>query len=108
MKKKKYDLSDYSDEPIDDPDNPELTPEMIRRMRPLRDFPEMHKAIMEAVENLRARKRGRPKLEHPKVQVTLRLDADVVGAFKEEGQGWQGRINEELKKTIKRRSRRRS
>jgi uncharacterized protein (DUF4415 family) len=63
---------------------------------------------MEAVENLRARKRGRPKLEHPKVQVTLRLDADVVGAFKEEGQGWQGRINEELKKTIKRRSRRRS
>jgi uncharacterized protein (DUF4415 family) len=107
MKKKKYDLSDYSDEPIDDPDNPELTPEMIRRMRPLRDYPEMYKSIMEAVENLKAKKRGRPKLEHPKVQVTLRLDAEVVGSFKEEGPGWQGRINEELKKTIKRRSRRR-
>ncbi len=103
MKKKKADLKDYSDEPIDDPDSPELTPKMIRRMRPMREvFPEFVKEIE------RTRARGRPKLEHPKVQVTLRLDADVVGAFKEEGQGWQGRINEELKKTIKRRSRRRS
>ncbi|HEY0281426.1 MAG TPA: BrnA antitoxin family protein [Rhizomicrobium sp.] len=57
---------------------------------------------MEVVENLKAKKRGRPKLEHPKVQVTLRLDADVVGVFKEDGPGWQGRINEELKKTVKR------
>jgi uncharacterized protein (DUF4415 family) len=38
--------------------------------------------------------------------VTLRLDADVVGAFKEDGPGWQGRINEELKKTVKRKRRR--
>lgn len=106
MKKKKYDLGEYSDEPVDDPDNPEWTEEMFRKARPLRDFPEMHRAIMEAVENLRAKKRGRPKLEHPKVQVTLRLDADVVGAFKEDGPGWQGRINEELKKTVKRKRRR--
>jgi uncharacterized protein (DUF4415 family) len=105
MKKKKYDLSEYSDEPVDDPDNPEWTEEMFRKARPLRDFPEMHKSIMEAVETLRAKKRGRPKLEHPKVQVTLRLDADVVGAFKEDGPGWQGRINEELKRTVKRRRR---
>jgi uncharacterized protein (DUF4415 family) len=106
MKKKKYDLSEYSDEPVDDPDNPEWTAEMFRKARPLREFPEMYKSIMEAVENLKAKKRGRPKLEHPKVQVTLRLDAEVVGAFKEDGPGWQGRINEELKKTVKRKRRR--
>lgn len=106
MKKKKIDLADYDDKPIDDPDNPELTAEDFRHMRPLREFPELHGAIMEAMENLRAKKRGRPKLEHPKIQVTLRLDADVVNSFRDEGRGWQGRINEELKRTVKRRRKR--
>lgn len=99
--KKKFDPSDYSDAPVDDPDSPELTPEMIRRMRPLREVdPDFVKAIEEM------RKRGRPPLEHPKVQVTLRLDEEVLNSFKEDGPGWQGRINEELKKTVKRRRKR--
>jgi uncharacterized protein (DUF4415 family) len=106
MKKKKYDPADYSDAPIDDPDNPEWTEEMFRRAKPLSAYPELHKAILEAAEELRARKRGRPKLERPKVQVTLRLDADVVSGFKEDGPGWQGRINATLKKAVKRRAKR--
>lgn len=98
---KKIDRSHYSDAPVDDPDGPELSAEMIRRMRPLREVdPDFVKAVLEA------RKRGRPPLEHPKVQVTLRLDDEVVRAFKEDGPGWQGRINEELKKTVKRRRKR--
>jgi len=107
MKKKKmFDLRGYSDKPVDDADNPELTVEEIRRMRPLRENPELLKRLLEASANLRERKqRGRPPLEHPKVQVTLRLDADVLNSFKEDGPGWQGRINEELKKTMKRRKR---
>ena len=101
MKKRKIDPKDYSDAPIDDPDSPELTPEMIRLMRPMREvYPEFVKEVE------RTRARGRPKLEHPKIQVTLRLDADVVGGFKEDGPGWQGRINEALKKSIKKRPRR--
>jgi uncharacterized protein (DUF4415 family) len=103
--KKKSAFANRDNDAIDDPDSPELTPELIRRMRPIQEFPEWP-GIQEAVEELRAKKRGRPKLEHPKVQVTLRLDADVVGAFKEDGPGWQGRINEELKKTVKRKHRR--
>jgi uncharacterized protein (DUF4415 family) len=105
MKKKKaFDLRHYKDNPIDDPDNPELTAEDFRRMRPLRENPELLKRLLAASEELRARKqRGRPPLEHPKVQVTLRLDEEVLNAFKEDGPGWQGRINEELKKTVKRR-----
>ena len=51
-RKKKYDLRDYDDSPINDLDNPELTAEEIRQMWPLREFPEMYKSIMEAVENL--------------------------------------------------------
>lgn len=43
-------------------------------------------------------KRGRPKSERPKVQVTLRLDPEVVERFRASGPGWQGRINEALKK----------
>jgi uncharacterized protein (DUF4415 family) len=45
-------------------------------------------------------KRGRPKLENPKRQVTLRLDADLVDHFRLEGRGWQGRINEALRKVV--------
>ena len=98
----KIDLSGYRNAPVDDPDSPELAPEMIRRMRPLREVdPDFVKAVLEA------RKRGRPPLEHPKVQITLRLDEEVVRAFKEDGPGWQGRINDELKKTVRRRAKKR-
>jgi uncharacterized protein (DUF4415 family) len=107
MKKKKHDPKDYSDVDIDDPDSPELTEEFFRNARPLRNFPELHRKIMGAVEQARTekRERGRPKLEHPKLQVTLRLDEEVVRSFKEDGPGWQGRINETLKKTVRRRRR---
>lgn len=46
-------------------------------------------------------RRGRPKLESPKRQVTLRLDQDVVDGFRETGPGWQGRINEALRKALR-------
>jgi uncharacterized protein (DUF4415 family) len=45
-------------------------------------------------------KRGRPKLEAPKKQVTLRLDQTVIDKFREGGPGWQSRINEILKKAV--------
>jgi len=79
---------------------------MFRNARPMSTIPELWPGILEAAQELRARKRGRPKLETPKVQVTLRLDAEVVRGFKEDGPGWQGRINQELKKVVKRRSKR--
>jgi uncharacterized protein (DUF4415 family) len=105
MKKKKIDLSGYSDGPIDDPDNPELTREMIRRMRPMRENPERLKRMLEASANLRERMKHEPdrsKLGNPGVQVTLRFDEDVLNSFKEDGPGWQERINGELKKVVKR------
>jgi uncharacterized protein (DUF4415 family) len=40
-----------------------------------------------------ALRRGRPRKQTPKVNQTLRLDADVLEAIRREGPGWQTRIN---------------
>lgn len=43
--------------------------------------------------------RGRPKLARgKKVSTTIRLDPDVLDAFKKDGPGWQTRINAALRK----------
>ena len=49
---------------------------------------------------LASRPRGRPSLKHPKRQVTLRLDEDVVERFRGTGRGWQSRINDALRKVV--------
>jgi uncharacterized protein (DUF4415 family) len=47
-------------------------------------------------------RRGRPSLVSPKISTTIRLDADVLEAFKAGGPGWQSRINEALRKAAPR------
>lgn len=67
---------------------PELTDEMIERA----DLYVGDKLI----------RRGRPKSERPKQQVTIRLDADVLERLRETGPGWQTRINEALREWLER------
>jgi uncharacterized protein (DUF4415 family) len=45
--------------------------------------------------------RGRPKADVTKVSTTIRLDPDVIAAFKAQGAGWQSRINDALRKAAK-------
>lgn len=45
--------------------------------------------------------KGRPPVDSPKRQVTLRLDAEVLEHFKKGGKGWQTRINDALADAIK-------
>jgi uncharacterized protein (DUF4415 family) len=80
---------------LSDPDNPPLTDEQLAGMRP---FHEVHPEL--AAKWLR-RGRGRPKLENPKEQVTLRIDRDVLEKFRAGGAGWQSRINKALRKAVK-------
>jgi len=47
------------------------------------------------------RRGGRPKLETPKLPVTIRLDSDVVDHFKASGSGWQTRMNDALRDWLK-------
>lgn len=46
-------------------------------------------------------RRGRPPLPSPKQAVKLRLDADVLEAYRATGDGWQTRINADLRKARK-------
>ena len=85
----------YSKEDWEDvSDNPEWTEEDFKNARPFAEvFPELAESIQ--------RSRGRPAVEQPKRQISLRLDPDVIDAFKATGKGWQGRINEALRKAAK-------
>jgi len=78
-----------------DPDNPPLTDEQLRRMRPA------YLVHPELVAKHLRRRRGRPKSDKPKQQVTLRIDRDVLEKFRSTGDGWQSRINEALRKAAK-------
>jgi uncharacterized protein (DUF4415 family) len=46
-------------------------------------------------------RRGRPPLPNPKQAVKLRLDADVLAAYRKTGRGWQTRVNADLRKARK-------
>ncbi|MFZ1989345.1 MAG: BrnA antitoxin family protein [Alphaproteobacteria bacterium] len=68
---------------LSDPDNPPLTDEDFKRMRPAR----------------RPGQRG-PQKAPTKEPVNLRLDKDVLDYFRAAGEGWQTRINDALKKLV--------
>ncbi len=51
---------------------------------------------------VRKGKAGRPPKDKPKRQVTLRLDQDVIAGLRETGPGWQTRVNETLRQSLKR------
>jgi uncharacterized protein (DUF4415 family) len=44
---------------------------------------------------------GRPSLEYPKEAIKLRLDHDVLAAYRRTGSGWQTRINADLRKAAR-------
>ena len=77
-----------------DRDNPEWTREDFARARPA------HAVVPEIVA---AARRGRGKQRAPtKRLVSMRLDRDVLDHFRASGPGWQGRINDVLRRAAKR------
>ena len=74
-----------------DPDDSDVTPDEAAQAKPFaKAFPKLGESIRRA--------RGRPALEKPRQHVSLRLDPDVLATFRKTGKGWQGRINEALRK----------
>ena len=94
--------SDRASRPDDD--NPEWRKEDFARARPAAEvLPEF--IGNNATQELMRRSRGRPQKADKKVNQTLRLDPDVLEAFRQEGSGWQARINEILREDMPRRQR---
>jgi uncharacterized protein (DUF4415 family) len=68
------------------------------------EAPELTKEMLDRAEirhGDRIIKRGRPPLENPKEAVKLRLDHDVLAAYRKTGSGWQTRINADLRKAAR-------
>ena len=83
-----------------DEENPEWTAADFRRAQPAAlVLPELF-GERKAAEMLQP-KRGRPVSANPKAHVNLRLDAEVVEAFRASGDGWQTRLNAALKDWLK-------
>ena len=81
-----------------DADNPAWTKAMFARARPAR---EMEPDLVADPPRI-----GRPPLEKPKQQISLRLDPDVIAAYRRTGAGWQKLMQKALAKAApKRRSR---
>ena len=70
------------------------------------DAPELDDAWFEKADHHRGEtlvRRGRPKGAE-KVSTTIRFDADVLAAFKQDGAGWQTRMNQALRDWLARKS----
>src|SRR6195952_4252344 len=65
------------------------------------DAPELTDTqVAGATVSVGIRPRGRPKSETRKEAISLRVDADVLDAYKSTGEGWQTRMNGILRAAI--------
>lgn len=76
-------------------DNPEWTAAAVKEARPALDV--VSGVFGPLVADVLRRGRGRPTKTDNKVNQTLRLDADVLEAYRQQGKGWQTRINQVLR-----------
>ncbi|MCL2658527.1 MAG: BrnA antitoxin family protein [Betaproteobacteria bacterium] len=79
-----------------DPDSHEWTADDFAKAKPASAVlpPEMYAALVAK------RPRGRPKADETKVFTAIRLDADLLDAFKSTGKGWQTRVNAALRQYL--------
>lgn len=82
-----------------DPDNPELGKDFFARAQ--RGLQHAPGPMRTALLNEQARRRRGPQRTPTKKLVSLRLDPDVVTAYRNTGRGWQGRINAVLRTTVR-------
>lgn len=83
---------------VDPDDAPELTDEFLETgvWRIGDKIVSREEAQIEAIK-----RRGRPVAGAAKISTTIRFDADVLAAFKAQGDGWQTRMNDALRDWLK-------
>jgi len=82
----------YTKEDWDEVDSPELTEEQIAAGG--KPFAEAFPKLAESIK----RSRGRPRVDTPLQQISIRLEPEVIAKFKATGKGWQKRVNDVLKR----------
>ncbi len=85
-----------------DDENPEWMAKDFRRAHPAREV--LPKLIGKKASAELLRPRGRPKATVTKTQITLRLSPEVISHFKRGGAGWQTRMDEALKRLVRKRA----
>lgn len=82
-----------------DAENPEWTEEDLRRARPALEV--LQKEVVDAIRRYRGQ-RG-PQKAPKKELISLRVDRDVVEAYRASGRGWQTRANQALRAFLRKR-----
>ncbi len=85
-----------------DPRHPKpLTAAQRKRLQAVKDKPDGSIDYSDiAAVSAEFWRKHRPERIEPKAQVTLRIDRDVLEYFKEEGKGYQTRINDVLRSFV--------
>ncbi|MEN9420144.1 MAG: hypothetical protein RI988_3765 [Pseudomonadota bacterium] len=86
-----------------DEESPELDADWFARAKPASAVLPALVGRERAQELLQPR-RGRPPLAQPKEHVNLRIDADILQAFRSQGRGWQTQVNAALRDWLRSRS----
>jgi uncharacterized protein (DUF4415 family) len=81
---------------LSDPDNPPLTEADFAKMRPVAEV------APELIAMARRRGERGPQKTPTKKLVSIRLSPDVIDHFRAEGEGWQTRIDDVLRKFVQR------
>lgn len=84
-----------------DSENPEWTRQDIMAARPASEVLPLLIGT-KATSELLSRGKGRPPKEVRKVNQTLRIDPDVLAAYRDPGKGWQTHINQVLRENMPR------
>jgi uncharacterized protein (DUF4415 family) len=77
-----------------DDDAPELSAEWFEEAKPA-------SKVLPRLSGKNSAAELRPPLENPKEHVNIRLDGDIVQAFKSKGRGWQTRVNSALREWLR-------
>jgi uncharacterized protein (DUF4415 family) len=97
--RRKHAVVDLDDPRVGTPDaeNPEVTPERWKEMRPWSE-------VFPGVDPPKPA-RGRPRIAHPRVIMTMRVDQKTLAKWRASGKGWQTRAAALLAKHAPRRRR---
>jgi uncharacterized protein (DUF4415 family) len=91
MKKEYLEYEDGTRVELGPDDAPELSEAWFKKAK--FGYAHLPEEAQTAIRSAIAAQKGRPKSDNPKKQVTVRLNPRVLEKLREDGKGWQTRLN---------------